>query len=150
MDERRADSPADALVRFLNTLITRQEPRSITELRESVQAMGMDPDRLVTRARERLAQAREEARLSWVTRARTSLPEIRRRLRETKALAALDRKEQLRRIREAAEGVFGMPAREFVASFHKLEELPDADLASLVEDIEVLRLLEKEPRDEGP
>lgn len=148
MDEQRADSPVDALVRFLNTLITRQEPRSINELRESVQAMGMDPDRLLTRARERLAQAREEARLSWVTRARTSLPEVRRRLRDTKALVGLSREQLLRRVREAAEGVFGMPAREFVASFHKLEDLPDADLASLVEDIEVLSLLEREPPDE--
>jgi hypothetical protein len=110
--------------------------------------MGMDPDRLISRARERLAKAREEARLSWVSRAQAALPEIRRRLQATKAVASLSRKEQLRRIREAAEGLFGMPAREFVASFHKFEDLPDADLASLVEDIEVLRLLEKEPRDD--
>lgn len=148
MDQRRADSPADSLVRFLNALIAQAEPRSIEELRESVHAMGIDPNRLVSRARERLAQALEEARLSWVTRARAALPEIRRRLQATKAAASLTRDQQLRRIREAAEGLFGMSAREFVASFHKFDDLPDADLTSLVEDIEVLRLLEKEPHDD--
>ena len=148
MDDRQAGSPADSLVRFLNTLMTRSEPRSLEELRESAHAMGIDSDRLVRRARERLAQAREEARLSWVSRARAALPEIRQRLQATKAVANLNRKEQLQRIREAAEGLFGMPAREFVTSFHKFEELPDADLASLVEDIEMLRLLENEPHDD--
>src|SRR5438552_1662598 len=76
MEQRRADSPADSLMRFLNALVTRSGPRSIEELRESVHTMGMDPDRLVSRARERLAQAHEEARLSWVARAQAALPEI--------------------------------------------------------------------------
>lgn len=148
MDQRRGDSPADALVRFLNTLIAAGEPRSVEELRESVQAMGMDPERLLARTREQVARAREEARLGWVTWARARLPDIRRRLRETKALVGLSRGQQLQRIREAAEGVLGMRAKEFVASFHKFEDLPDADLVSLVEDIEALRLIEQEPRDE--
>lgn len=148
MDQRQTDSPADALVRFLNALIVRREPRSVEELRESVQAMGMDPDRLLARAREQMARAHEEARLSWATRARTSLPEIRRRLRESKLLAGLSREEQLRRIRQAAEGALGTEAREFAASFHKFEDLPTADLASLVEDVEALRLLEEGPPDD--
>jgi hypothetical protein len=146
MEEKRPDSPADALVLFLNTLIATRETRPIEELRESVQAMGMDPDRLLARARERVARAREDARLSWVTSARARIPEIRKRLRDTKALAGLSREQQLRRLREAAEGAFGVRAREFVASFHKFEDLPD--LASLVEDAEALRLLEEEPGDE--
>jgi hypothetical protein len=148
MDQRQNDSPADALVRFLNTLIIGREPRSVDELRESVQAMGMDPDRLLARAREQVARAREEARLSWATRARARLPEVRRRLRESKVLAGLSREDQLRRIREAAEGACGAGAREFAASFHKFEDLTDADLASLVEDIEALRLLEEGPPDD--
>jgi hypothetical protein len=41
--------------------------------------------------------------------------------------------------------VFSSPAREFVASFHKFEDLPDADLASLVEDVEAVRLFERDP-----
>lgn len=147
MEQKRPDSPADALVLFLNTLIATRETRPIEELRDSVQAMGMDPDRLLARARERVARAREDARLSWVTRARAGIPEIRRRLRDTKALAGLSREQQLRRLREAAEGAFGVRAREFV-TFHKFEDLPDADLASLVEDAEALRLLEEEPGDE--
>ena len=151
MEEQRAESPADALVRFLNSLIAQPTaPRSIEELRESVQAMGIDPERLVSRARERLARAQEEARLSWVTRARTALPEIRRRVHSTRSLVNLTRDELLRRVREAAEGIFGPPAREFAASFHKFDDLPDADLASLVEDIEVLRLLDGESKDERP
>ncbi len=148
MDSRRADSPADALVRFLNTLIGRREPQSLGELREAVQAMGIDPDRLVSRARERIAKAREDARLSWVSRARAVLPEIRRRLEATKSTARLTKEEQLRRIQDAAAGAFGTPAREFVASFHKFEDLPDTDLASLVDDIEALRLLEDDSRDD--
>ena len=148
MNPKRDRMPADALVAFLNTLIATGESRSIDELRESVRSMGMDPDRLLARAKEQIDRAREEARLGWVARARARLPQIRERLRDAKTLAGLGREQHLRRIREAAEGAFGTRAREFVASFHKFEDLPDEDLASLVEDVEALRLLEQEPRDE--
>jgi hypothetical protein len=148
MDPKSARTPSDALVAFLNALIVARESRSIEELRESVKSMGMDPDRLLARAREQMDRAREEARLGWVARARAKLPQIRDRLRDARALAGLNREQQLRRIRDAAEGAFGTRAREFVASFHKFEDLPDAELASLVEDVEALRLLEQEPGDE--
>lgn len=148
MDQGRPDSSADALVRFLNALITDKEPRPIEELRESVKAMGMDPDQLIARARERVADAHEKARLSWVVRAQARLPKIRQRLADARSSSHLGRNELLRRIRDAAGGAFGMPAREFAAAHHKLEDLPDADLASLVDDIEALRLLEEEPGDE--
>lgn len=145
MDSQRADSPADALMRFLNTLIQHRDSRSVEELRESVKTMGLDPDRLVRRAQEQISKAREDTRLAWVTRARVLLPEIRRQLESTKSAERLTKEEQLYRIREAATGTFGVSVREFVASFHKFEDLPDADLASLVDDIEALRLLEDDP-----
>jgi hypothetical protein len=148
MDAKSDHTPSDALVAFLNTLITTRESRSIEELRDSLRSMGMDPDRLLARAKEQMDRAREEARLGWVARARAKLPQIRERLRDAKTSAGLGREQQLRRIREAAEGAFGMRAREFVASFHKFEDLPDEDLASLAEDVEALRLLEHESHDE--
>lgn len=150
MERSRSESPADALVQFLNTLITAREPRSVEELRETVQSMGMDPDRLLGQVREQLARAREAARLSWATRAQTMLPGIRQRLREKGVTKGLKRDELIRRIREAAEGVFGMRVQEFAASFHKFENLPEEDLASLAEDIEALRLLEEHRDDERP
>lgn len=151
MDRKQSGTPADALVSFLNALITARESRSIEELRESAQSMGMDPDRLLARAREQVARAREQARLSWVTRARSRAEEVRQRIRDAGVAARLTRQELIRRIREAAEGAFGPTAEEFVrASFKNLESLPNEDLVSFVEDIEALRLLEKEPGDERP
>lgn len=150
MDQRRSESPADALVRFLNALITAKEARSIEELRESVQSMGMDPDRLLARVQEQVARARDAARLSWVARAQSVLPHIRRRLGEGKVVTRLNRDELLRRIHEAAEGMFGTRVQEFAASFRKFENLPNEDLASLVEDIEALRLLEEDKSNDRP
>ena len=109
--------------------------------------MGIDSDRLLSYARERLARAQEGARLSWATRARMALPEIRRRVQAARSAVNLTRGDLLGRILEASEGVFGTRAMEFAASFHKFEDLPDADLASLVEDIEILRLLDSESKD---
>lgn len=149
MDQKWSESPADALVRFLNALLTAREPRSIEELRLSVQSMGMDPDRLLVRAREQVIRAREATRLGWVARAQAMLPAIRQRLRERKVVVGLNRDQLIRRIRDAAQGVFGAPAQELAASFRKFENLPDKDLASLVEDIEALRLLEGNGIDES-
>lgn len=150
MEEKHPSTSADALVSFLNALIFPRESRSIEELRESVQSMGVDPDHLLARAREQVARAREQARLSWATRARARLPKIRTHLREAPIATRLTRDEQVRRVREAVEGAFGDRAREFAAAFRNFGDLPDADLASIVEDIEALRLLEEEPGDEGP
>ena len=150
MDKKQPDSSADALVSFLNTLITAHESRSIEELRESVKSMGMDADRLLARAREQVDRARERARLNWVTRARARADEVRQRIRDAGTAARLTRQEQIQRIREAAEGAFGQTAEQFAASFKNLESLPEQDLLSFVEDIEALRLLEEEPGDERP
>lgn len=150
MDQKQGNTPADALVTFLNALITARDSRSIDELRESVQSMVIDPDRLVARAREQVTRAREQARLSWVTRAHAMLPQIRERLREAPTGLRPNRDEQVRRVREAIEGVFGEHVQEFAAAFRKFEYLPDKDLVSLVEDIEALRLLEGESGDERP
>lgn len=150
MDKKQPDSPADSLVRFLNALMKTQEPRSLEDLRESVLAMGMDPDRLIARAREQVARAREEARLGWAKRAQALLPTIRQRLGEGKRTVRLTRDQQLARVRDALEGALGEPAREVAAAWRNLEDVPEEDLATLVEDIEALRRLQEELGDDRP
>jgi hypothetical protein len=56
MDRKQSGTPAGTLVSFLNALITARESRSIEELRESAQSMGMDPGRLLARVREQVAR----------------------------------------------------------------------------------------------
>jgi len=151
MDHTRPGTPADALVSFLNALMTASESRSIEELRESVRSMGMDPDHLLARAREQVTRAREQARLSWVTRARSRAEEVRQRIRDAGLVARLGRQDLIRRIKDAAEGAFGTTSAEFVrTSFRNFESMPDQDLVSLLEDIEALRVLGNEPDNEYP
>jgi hypothetical protein len=146
MDQKQPDSPGDNLVRFLNALITTKEPRSLEDLREAVQGMRMDPDRLLARAREQVARAREEARLGWVKRAQTLIPKLRERLAGRQAIPAMSRQERLAQVRRMVQGVLGRQAAEL--AFKNLESLPDDDLGSLLQELEALRSLEEEFPDE--
>lgn len=148
-EKRSPETPGETMARFLNALMRSAKPETLEDLRESLQAMGVDPNEVISVVRAEIERAREAARLNWATQARDRLRKARALFGQVAPRVVGNRAEQLDLIRRALIGEYGKSVQTVAAAFHKIEELPPEDLASLVEDIECLRLLEGQRSDES-
>jgi hypothetical protein len=109
------------------------------EAEQQLRAAGVDVDGFVTRLKERLAKQADEVRLGWLTAARarisksraTAIPYNYKTMSRASLIVALKERQS-------------SPAQA-QAFFHKLDEVTDEDLRTLLMDLDDLDADDKDP-----
>lgn len=133
----------ESLTEFMSDEAGLSDEDIASELRE----LGIDPEGLEKKVEEIVAKASEQRRLAWREKAKQRRAEIDKMLGQgqQRSPSSADLKTK---IREILEGSFGKGARSFAeAYFRKKERVSEGDLASLLDDLEKLGLLEESNKD---
>lgn len=143
MVDRKPPETASEFLDRLTQLLASVPDRSLEELKEDLQAQGIDPERVVDRV-QRLVDAKlNDYRLRWQEQAKRERLAILGRLRNVTPKLPAARSDLERRFAEIISGLWGPRAQAYVhAYFRKLERITENDLRSLLEDLERLKLLE--------
>lgn len=137
-----------ALADLDDDLLERDLPEEILD--EELRALGVDPGALAERVSSFVAAARNEERLSWQDRARERLAELDAALSNARGAvpASMNRTDVLTRLGElrATDPNVGT-AIQMAARKRKPEESTDAELRTLLQEMEALRAMEGKKSD---
>jgi hypothetical protein len=122
------------------------------ELREGLREEGINPNELVGRILADVKRFTKESPLYWRNKARIRRTELLNRMAtarlRTSVRGGLNREELLRKIKTTAARLTGPDAEQFAFAFRRFEACTEEDLASILEDLEIIEKLEADEADE--
>lgn len=130
--------PNRTFVANIEELLADSEGQSVDELKRELAGQGIDAESILRRVRAQVEVHQTEVRLGWLRDARAALASRKSKVSSRRPSATLTRSQVIQRITEIHE------EEKIVVNFRDLEALPDADLASLLDDLEGLEQREDE------
>jgi hypothetical protein len=117
---------------------------SAEELRAELINLSIDPDKLENRIKAIVIEGSAERRLSWLRKAKIKREEIEKKFESIRTSGKEMNTDLKNRIKDILEGRHGQAAFTHAeAYFRKGEDLSEQDLASLINDLEILIHLEE-------
>jgi hypothetical protein len=146
MTVRRPPQTDDELVRVFDYLFDQTEPQTSEEVDAVLRDAGYDPDKLAARIHDLAQRALAESPLNWRNRARGQYEEALAQLRRYLSTARGDRTEILGAIDQVLAQLPLWQRESLTAHFRTLDQATDADLATLLGELEYLST----KKSEGP
>lgn len=145
MTQRKPPESASEFLDGLVELFTNLPDRTTEEIEEDLREEGIDTESSVRQTQELVRQRLEAQRLGWLERARLRRSaDIERlsRIQPSRTIATLGELKQ--KVESILSGQFSLGASEYAhAHLHhrNLDDVPENDLRTLVDDLERLKLL---------
>lgn len=145
MAQRKPPESASEFLDGLVELFTNLPARTTEEIEEDLREEGIDTESSVRQTQEMVGQKLEAQRLGWLERARQRRSADLERLSEvqpSRAIAALGELKQ--KVESILSGQFGAGASEYAHAhlhYRSLDDVPENDLRTLVDDLERFELL---------
>ena len=122
--------------------LTEEDDRDLEEIKKDLLAEGIDPERIIQRVRQLVAQRFEEHRLAWRSKAReerlAALQQVQNVKPDLTSLEIVRNK-----INELLRLPHGGKAESQLQTYHrKLETVTENDLKGILKDLECLKLLD--------
>lgn len=143
MNENEYPIEHEPLRNILNALSEEESEATATQLRESLQDRGYNPDQLVADAKEIVADTVHKRRLAWQDEARNRL-EVFREKQKKSSWFTKSKEEIERGFLTALKGDFGP---QIQAAFRERTNLTTEDKAKIMDDYEQLGFLNEDTSD---
>ena len=138
MTGRRPPRTDEELVRVFDHLFDQTEPQTPEEVDAILREAGYDPDEVAARMDEVAQRALAESPLNWRTRAGAQEAEAVAQLKGFVSTARGNRTEILAAIEQVLTQLAPKQRESLAAHFRSLDQATDADLASLLGELEYL------------
>ena len=144
MDVKPPKNASEFLDRLADFLTDFPE-RTKKELREDLLAKGINPEKTIQNIQEIIQYKLKEYRLARLKQAKQERLRILEKLEQIKPYKSSDKLEELKdKVTKILSGQFGQEAlEEVLIHFHKLENITENDLISLLDDVRDLEILDK-------
>ena len=144
MDIKPPNNASEFLDR-LTDFLTDFPERTKEELQEDLLAKGINPEGTIQRIQETIKSKIKEHRLSRLKQAKQERLKILEKLEQIKPSETSGKLKELKdKVIKILSGQLGQPAlAEAHIHFHKLENITEKDLISLLDDIKDLEILDK-------
>jgi hypothetical protein len=129
--------------------LTAEMEWSIEESREALLEAGIDPDKLVSNVLANVKGALKGSPEYWRNRAKAQREYLLEKIRKaaTTTQEKLTRDELLRRIRETIARLPASVSQEYAVAFRKFEDCSEEDLASLLQELEIIEKLNRDNKE---
>jgi len=138
MTGRRPPKTDEELVRVFDYLFDQTEPQTPEEVDAVLREAGCDPGEVAARMDEVAQRALAESPLNWRNRARAQHEEAVAQLKSSLSSARGNRTEVLAAIEQVLTQLAPKQRESLTAHFRSLDQATDADLASLLGELEYL------------